>query len=147
MKVDKKKKVLILVLVIGIILIFVIIYRLVQNGIELNKLNNVYKDIDILEERVTIYYLNNGNIPIKKNSINFNYSINPNDNKNFYEIDLEKLENLSINYGKKEYGDDDIYIINEQSHTVYYLKGISYNKEKFHARTLKYEKVDLNQYK
>lgn len=118
-----------------------------QNGIELNKLNNVYKDIDILEERVSIYYLNNGNIPIKNNRIDFNYSINPNDNNNFYEIDLEKLENLSINYGKKEYGNDDIYIINEQSHTVYYMKGTNYNKEKFYARNLKYEKVDLNQYK
>ncbi len=144
---NKRKKVLILVLLISIILIFVIIYKLVQNGIELNKLNNVYKDIDILEERVSIYYLNNGNIPIKNNRIDFNYSINPNDNNNFYEIDLEKLENLSINYGKKEYGNDDIYIINEQSHTVYYMKGTNYNKEKFYARNLKYEKVDLNQYK
>ncbi len=144
---NKRRKVLILVLLISIILIFVIIYKLVQNGIELNKLNNVYKDIDIIEERVSIYYLNNGNIPIKNNRIDFYYSINPNDNNNFYEIDLEKLENLSINYGKKEYGNDDIYIINEQSHTVYYLKGTNYNKEKFYARTLKYEKVDLNQYK
>lgn len=144
---DKRKKVLILVLLISIILIFAIIYKLVQNGIELNKLNNVYKDIDILEERVSIYYLNNGTIPIKNNRIEFNYSINPNDNNNFYELDLDKLENLAINYGKKEYGDDDIYIINEQSHTIYYFKGTNYNNEKLHARILKYEKVDLNQYK
>lgn len=144
---DTRKRFLILILAVSIILIFVIIYKLVQNGIELNKLNNVYKDINIIEERVAIYYLNNGNIPIKNNNINFNYSINPNDNDKFYEIDLEKLENLSINYGKKEYGDNDIYIINEQSHTVYYLKGTNYNKEKFYARRLKYEKVDLNQYK
>lgn len=144
---DKRKKVVVLAIGISIILIFGIIYKLVQNGIELNKLNNVYKDIDIIEERVTIYYLNNGSIPIKDNSIRFNYSVNPNDNDKFYEIDLEKLENLSINYGKREYGDDDIYIINEQSHTVYYLKGINYNKEKFYARTLKYKKVNLNQYK
>ncbi len=144
---NNKKAVVLVILVISIIFIFEEIYKLVQNGIELNKLNNVYKDIEVIEERITIYYLNNGNIPIKDDSIGFNFSINPNDNDKFYEIDLEKLENLFINYGKKEYGDDDIYIINEQSHTVYYLKGIEYNEKKIYSRLLNYEKVNLEQYK
>lgn len=144
---DKKKTAIIVFLIISVIIIFGIIYNLVQDGIKLNKLNNVYKDIDIIEERVTIYYLNNGNIPIKGESIDFNDSINPNDDNNFYEIDLEKLENLSINYGKKEYGDKDIYIINEQSHTIYYLDGVTYNKDKIYSRNLNYEKVGLEEYK
>ncbi len=144
---DKKKTIILIFSIISIIVIFVIFYKLVQNGIGLNKLNNVYKDIDIIEERVTIYYLNNGNIPIKEGNITFNHSINPNDNNNFYEIDLNKLENLSINYGKKEYGNQDIYIINEQSHTIYYLNGVEYNNQKFYSRNLNYEKVELEQYK
>lgn len=143
---DKKKRFIIIIL-ICITLIFGIIYKLVQNGIELNKLNNIYKDIDILEERITIYYLNEGIIPIKDNKMEFSNSINPNDNNNFYEIDLEKLENLSINYGQKEFGEEDIYIINEQSHTIYYLKGVKYNKEKNYTRKLNYETIDLEQYK
>lgn len=144
---NKRKKAIIVVFLIGIILIFGIIYSLVQNGIELSVLNNVYKDIDIIEQRVAIYYLNNGNLPTKDKKINFNNSINPNDSDNFYEIDLEKLENLSINYGKKEYGEEDIYIINDQSHTIYYLKGVKYEKDRIYTRMYKYQKVDLEKYK
>lgn len=144
---NKRKKAIIVVFLIGIILIFGIIYSLVQNGIELSVLNNVYKDIDIIEQRVAIYYLNNGNLPTKDKNINFNNSINPNDSDNFYEIDLEKLENLSINYGKKEYGEEDIYIINDQSHTIYYLKGVKYEKDRIYTRMYKYQKVDLEKYK
>lgn len=144
---NKRKKAIIVVFLICIILIFGIIYSLVQNGIELSVLNNVYKDIDIIEQRVAIYYLNNGNLPTKDKNINFNNSINPNDSDNFYEIDLEKLENLSINYGKKEYGEEDIYIINDQSHTIYYLKGVKYEKDRIYTRMYKYQKVDLEKYK
>lgn len=144
---NKRKKAIIVVFLIGIILIFGIIYSLVQNGIELSVLNNVYKDIDIIEQRIAIYYLNNGNLPTKDKNINFNNSINPNDSDNFYEIDLEKLENLSINYGKKEYGEEDIYIINDQSHTIYYLKGVKYEKDRIYTRMYKYQKVDLEKYK
>lgn len=144
---NKRKKAIIVVFLIGISLIFGIIYSLVQNGIELSVLNNVYKDIDIIEQRVAIYYLNNGNLPTKDKNINFNNSINPNDSDNFYEIDLEKLENLSINYGKKEYGEEDIYIINDQSHTIYYLKGVKYEKDRIYTRMYKYQKVDLEKYK
>lgn len=144
---SKRKKSIIVVFFISIILIFRIIFSLVQNGIELSILNNVYKDIDIIEQRIAIYYLNNGNLPTKDKNINFNNSINPNDNNNFYEIDLEKLENLSINYGRKIYGEEDIYIINDQSHTIYYLKGVKYKKDKIYTRTYKYEKVDLEKYK
>lgn len=143
---DKKRKVIIFLLLFSIFT-FELIYILVQNGIELNKLNNVYKDIEIIEQRIAIYYLNNGNIPTIGEKLSFDYSINPNDNSIFYEVDLEKLENLSINYGKKEYGVEDIYIINEQSHTVYYLKGIMYKKKNIYSRDLNYQKVDLEQYK
>lgn len=143
---DKKRKVIIFLLLCSVF-IFELIYALIQNGLELNKLNNVYKDIEIIEQRIAIYYLNNGNIPITGEKILFDNSINPNDNGTFYEIDLEKLENLSINYGKKEEGIEDIYIINEQSHTVYYLKGIVYKNKTIYSKDLNYQKVELEQYK
>lgn len=133
---------LILLLVITV-LIFGILYSLIQDGISLNKLNNVYKDIDILEDRISMYYLDNGNIPIKGEKLEFTETINPNDNKEFYEIDLEKIENLILNYGKQESGSDDIYIINNQSHTIYYKKGIKYNNKIYYTRNLDYQKVEI----
>lgn len=133
---------LILFLVI-IMLILGVLYSLIQDGISLNKLNNVYKDIDILEDRISMYYLDNGDIPIKGDKLEFSKSINPNDNKEFYEIDLEKLENLILNYGKKENGSDDIYIINNKSHTIYYQKGVVYKNNVYHTRNLDYQKVEI----
>lgn len=133
----------ILKLIIFLIVIFIgsgIIYNFVKRGIDLSKLNNLYKDINILEERISMYYLNNGDIPIKNEKIEFYNSINPNDNNEFYELNLDKLENLSLNYGNRELGNDDIYIINKQSHTIYYKKGIFYNGMNY-TRNLKYEKV------
>lgn len=142
-----KKRKIIIFLLIAIMFIIGLIYTSVQQGINLNKLNNVYKDIEIIEQRVDAYYLNNGNLPIVGNKIPFEHSINPNDNSDFYEIDLEKLENISINYGKKQEGIEDIYIINEQSHTIYYLKGIEYQKRKIYSKNLNYQEIDLEQYK
>lgn len=133
---------LILFLVV-IMLILGVLYSLIQDGISLNKLNNVYKDIDILEDRISMYYLDNGDIPIKGDKLEFTKSINPNDNKEFYEIDLEKLENLILNYGKKENGSDDIYIINNKSHTIYYQKGVVYKNNVYHTRNLDYQKVEI----
>lgn len=143
---DKRKNIILVIILIIGIYIFGVLYNIIENGIELNRLNNMYKDIDILNERITMYYLDNGNIPIKGEKIVFNNSINPNDDDKYYEIDLDKLENLSINYGKEKYSED-IYIINEKSHTVYYMQGIIYNNEKFYTRNLDYQEVDLEQYK
>lgn len=143
---SKRKTILLVIVLIILIYIFGIIYNTVQNGIDLNKLNNVYKDIDILEERILIYYLDNGRLPIIGEKINFNHGINPNDNGIFYEIDLSKLENLYLNYGNKK-TKEDAYIINEQSHTIYYMQGVNYNNEKYYTRKLNYEKINLEEYK
>lgn len=143
---SKRKSILLVILLIAIIYIFAIIYNTVQSGIDLNRLNNVYKDIDILEERILMYYLDNGNLPKTGEIINFTHGINPNDNENYYEIDLNVLENLSLNYGNKK-SKEDIYIINEQSHTIYYMQGVNYNNEKFYTRNLDYTEINLEQYK
>lgn len=143
---DKRKSILLVILLIISIYIFGMIYNTIQNGIDLNKLNNIYKDIDILEERILIYYLDNGKLPIIGEKLNFNHGINPNDNGIFYEIDLSKLENLYLNYGNKK-TKDDVYIINEQSHTIYYMQGVNYNNEKYYTRKLNYEKINLEEYK
>ena len=87
------KKVIYGITLIIIVLIFIVLIISIKNGIELSKLNSMYEDIDVLEDKIALYYLDYGNIPIKEN-IKFNYSINPNDSNNFYEIDIEKLDNI-----------------------------------------------------
>lgn len=111
------------------------------------KLNSVYKDIETLEDKINIYYLDNGNLPVKENSLIdfYMFSQNPNDNKNYYQIDLNKLENVKLSYGN-ELTEKDVYIINEQSHTIYYYKGIECQGKTIYTKNLDYEYVDLEKY-
>lgn len=48
-----------------------------------------------------------------------------------YELDLDKLEVDKKNYGNKENGEDDIYVISNYTQKVYYLRSIKYNRERY----------------
>lgn len=142
----KKNKIVIIFFLIILFVMFLEIVLYLKEGLQLNELNNMYKDIELLEDSIDLYYLNNGELPFyEKEIINFEYSINPNDSDVFYEIDLNKLENLKLSYGNKK-DSDDVYIVNEQSHSIYYYKGVEYNKEKYYTIKNSYSKIELELY-
>ncbi|MBR6504261.1 MAG: hypothetical protein IKT41_00830 [Clostridia bacterium] len=114
------------------------------DSIKLRRLDDMYNDIRLLNQKITSYYIENDDIPvlegvtILKTDPNLPEPIknnNVNDSINYYIIDLEKLGGISLKYGKeyKEYAADntkqDIYIINEKTHTVYYLNGLEVKAE------------------
>lgn len=141
----KRNKIAFTVCVIIIGIIFFEIASYMSESIKISELNNMYKDISILENKIALYYLDYGNLPIKQDrKIEFRNSINPNDNEIYYEIDLNKLDNIKLFFGDKILGTNDIYIINEQSHTIYYLKGCEYDKKIIYTRELEYKNVELN---
>lgn len=144
----KRNRIVFTICAIIIVVIFLEIVVYMNNGIELGELNNMHKDISALDNKVALYYLDYGKLPIiEERVISFkNKSINPNDNENYYEIDLTKLNNLKLFYGDKILGIDDIYIINEQSHTIYYYKGCKYNNKIIYTRDLDYKDVKLEKY-
>lgn len=140
----KRNKIAFTICIIIIFIIFFEIASYMNESIKISELNNMYKDISILENKIALYYLDYGNLPIKQDKkIEFKKSINPNDNEIYYEIDLNKLDNISLFFGDKILGTNDIYIINEQSHTVYYLRGCKYNEKMVYTRKLEYKIVDL----
>lgn len=143
----KKNKILMIIFFSILFIMFLEIFLYLKQGIQLIKLNNMYKDIELLEDSIDLYYLNNESLPITGQIIDFAFSINinDNDNDNFYEIDLNKLDNLKLSYGNKK-DVEDIYIINEQSHTIYYVKGIEYDKENYYTVQNNYENVNLEEY-
>lgn len=142
-----KSKFLIIVFFIILFTIVLEIFMYVKHGIELSKLNNMYKDIEILEDKIDIYYLNNKKLPVDDKIVKrFEDSINPNDNDIYYEIELEKLDNINLTYGSKKQNDNDIYIINEQSHTIYYYMGIEYENKLYFTIENNYKNVDLDLY-
>ena len=104
---------------------------------KINKFNKMKNDIELLSDKVNNYYLTYNEIPVLKdgenNSVKYeyttlNFSKNVNDNENYYIINLSAMKNIALNYGKDGYENlnqsDDVYIINEASHVIYYVKGV-----------------------
>lgn len=117
----------------------------ITSTLELEKYNKVKEDIIILSENVKIYYMNNRTLPVYEDKI-FDLTtygvptkdINPNDKGNYYAIDISLLaKDVSLNNGagnkNKDFTTADLYVVNEQSLTVYYLNGASLDGERHYT--------------
>ena len=64
-----------------------------DRGLELFTLNNMYSDIEKLEDKIALYYLNHGFLPInKERAAEFtDKAINPNDSEEYYEIAIQSI--------------------------------------------------------
>ena len=128
-------------------------------------------DIDILRESISIAYYNKDikdikDIGPKYESLNFLEGTqngidikNKNDNNVYYVININKVnENLSVKMhelnngsGNKTIdsntsnytGSDDVYIINEQSKTIYYPRGVTYNDETYYRLNENFSVTEL----
>lgn len=112
---------------------------------EINNLKKMINDLQLLEEKVSNYYLKYGTIPIVRteetnNPIEVKIDVKDykksNDNGTYYYIDLNALgDGVSLNYGKgfENLNSDDVYIINEESHNIYYAKGIKIKGEYYYS--------------
>lgn len=139
--------------VIIILISNMLLYNLMDN-IRVGNLKNMQNDISNLREKISSYYAQNGEIPAKNqytNLSNLTSIIGVLDTGDFYVIDLKALENLTLNYGR-DYekiqqgwsqtqinGLTDLYIINETTHNIFYVKGVRVDDEIFYTD---YEEAD-----
>ena len=106
------------------------------NRFEINNLKKMYTDIELLQDKVSNYYLKHNSLPVLRDNTNtsiqytyspLNFTKNSADNNVYYILDLEAMEGISLNYGEEGFKapntSEDVYIINEESHTIYYVKG------------------------
>ena len=116
----------------------------IQPYLEQRTEKNFETDMQRLKEEIEQYYARVKELPLlnKYEDISMIQEVkNVNDNDEYYVIDIRQLE-LSLNYGKdyttalkkgettsitSEDNLKDLYIINKQSHTIYYPKGVEYN--------------------
>ncbi|MBO4293217.1 MAG: hypothetical protein J5881_02365 [Clostridia bacterium] len=132
------------IIILGII-ISMLLYN-VKDTKDTERVSNLYIDIEGITDRVSNYYSRYGALPVLRNidlssdstinewiselqSENNEGPLGANDTGNFYVIDMNALENLSLNYGsgfnRESLPDDkDVYVINENSHNIFYLHGI-----------------------
>ena len=138
----KEKGITLVSLIITIILMIIIASTTVHtsmNRFKINNLNKMYNDIELLKDKIDNYYIQYGGIPVLRNDSNepiqytfssLNFDRNVNDNELYYIIDLGAMGDFTLNYGKDGYEkpntSNDVYIMNEKTQTVYYVKGIEY---------------------
>ncbi len=141
----------IIVIVLSLISIPVVINT--TNVTQFNKYSRFKEDMDNLREAVSVAFFDKdikdigpkytGSVEFLNGTQNDQDIKNPNDNTNYYVINVNKVNlNLTVNMtdlnnGSGNYGlsgdettytgTDDVYIINEQSRTIYYVKGVQYN--------------------
>ena len=128
---------LILTVITLLMLMSIVIYN-TQFNMNMRKITDLYNDIQLLKDKISTYYSEYGKLPaeIKYTNTSGLSSVlsTQNDTGDFYVIDLEAMQGISLNYGKdyeKVKNDKtnannytDIYIINENSHNIFYVKGI-----------------------
>ena len=122
------------------------------SSLKSNKLRNMQADIDNLRDKVSNYYSRYGEIPADRsieytNTSHINSISNAVDTGAFYVIDLAAMENVTLNYGKDyekiRKGEattaeevnklTDLYIINADSHNIFYVQGIELDGETFYT--------------
>lgn len=134
MKILKSKKGITMIsLIITIVVMLILTATIVTDtytGSDYKKYKNMCSDIDLLENKILMYYNQYGELPLTS----YTARNVPNDRAfntehTYCKIDVNKLKNITLNYGQKrddEEDDDDIFVIDTQNFEVYYLKGIEY---------------------
>lgn len=150
-----------LVLTIAIMIILTVTVTINIDGYaQRKKKGDLETDIIKLKEEVDLYYSKYKELPIANKYINTE-ALNKielweqksvNDNENYYVIDLDLLDVEDLAYGK-DFGKledktsdvtefTDIYIVNEQSHMIYYPQGVFF-KDKTLYTTLGNDNAEI----
>ena len=128
---------LMITIVVMVIISSVTLYTSMDR-FEINNLEKLYNDLKLLSNKVSNYYLKYNGLPVvrdEKNQIlNYTYTElefeeNETGNENsYYILDLEAMSGLTLNYGQEGYENpntsDDVFVINEKTHQIYYVKGV-----------------------
>ena len=149
-KIKNEKGITLVTLTITIVVLMILSFSInvsVKSTMETRNYNYVKEDIINLSEEVKAYYLKNNSLPIDETKT-YNLAdygvpsedINPNDYGNYYRINVSLLENISLNNGGINNNEaneetDDMYVVNEYSLTVYYLKGATFGGQKHYTIT------------
>ncbi len=138
MKNEKGITLTVLATTVAIMIVLLATIVLNINHIRKNEMvDKLYYDLEILKNKINIYYWKYGQLPVKSL---YNFSIpdgyrNPNDDNNYYEIDLNALGNLTLQT------DEFTFVINEATHTIYIAEGFEINGETHYRLPEEYSNI------
>ncbi len=132
--------IMLMIIIVILAILATIVVANIDTGADIRNYNYMCADIELLESKIMVYYNKNGTIPTKGEPIsitsaelNGGEENSRDEGGNYYQINIEVLNNVTLNYGGGTLENKDIYIINEQSHEVYYLKGATYEDTLYHT--------------
>lgn len=144
-QVKSQKGVTLIALTITVVILIILTGILVYNAkdtIYIENYRNLSNDIENLKDKVSEFYSKYGEVPANiqyTNITNIEDVLNDREKENkdqFYVIDLQALEGLTLNYGNdyEKVKDTDtetadkytnIYIINKITHNIFYVDGVN----------------------
>ncbi len=123
-KLKSKKGITIVSLVVTIIVILILTTVTVTSsftGNDLRRYELMCADIELLEDEVLFFFRKYGELPLGNKVSNVPETID--NGHTFYELNTNKLNNITLNYGDE----NDIFIIDSETFEVYYKNGIKYD--------------------
>lgn len=125
-------------LVITVLLLIIITSTLASNAYntnQLSKLTRLENDIEALNDRIAAYYVEHDKLPVygdayTKSDLTEIEDLSLNDGEYYYMVDMSEIDNITLNYGRNSL---DAFIINEESHVIYYLEGVTYQGKVYHT--------------
>ena len=137
----KNEKGITLIVLIIVIIVIAILTASITTGVtssmESRNYANMQEDIKTLREAMKLYYEKNGKLPdmtvaggVNKSTFSGDIGHNDNDNNTFYIIDPNAMNEVGVDYNRLTYGKqdgdtNDIFVVNQKSLEVYYLKGVN----------------------
>lgn len=122
-KLKSKKGITIITLVVTIVLMLILTVVTITStnvGTDFRRYSLMCSDIEMLENKILYFYREYGELPTGNEVSSLPSEIN--NEHTFYEINMDKLSGITLNFGETE----DIYIVDSETFEVYYLKGIEY---------------------
>jgi len=121
-----------IVTIIIILILTTIIVKDTYTGKDYKSYKLMCADVEMLEEKILIYYNKYGELPTSNLSqedggkIQENLDKDPEDMKR---VDTSRLSGITLNYGDAE----DVFVIDVETFEVYYLNGIEYDEEIYYT--------------
>ena len=122
-KLKSNKGITIITLIITIIIMLILTTVTITStytGNDYKRYKLMCADVELLEDKILYFYREYGELPIGEEVTNIPADIV--NGHTFYEVNTNKLSNITLNFGDEE----DIYIIDAETFEVYYLNGIEY---------------------
>lgn len=129
-RLKSKKGITLITLVVTLIVMAILTTVTITStytGTDFRRYSLMCSDVELLEDKVLYFYRQYGELPIGNEITSIPSEIN--NGHVFYEININKLSGITLNFGDAE----DVYIVDSETFEVYYKNGIEYDRKIYYT--------------